>query len=200
MSSYLSFSLVHISSFYLTTTICLSYNLSVCKIALTFIQPYMQIMTQDDRSSYFVIFVTFYVFTFSEAHGKLYQFWYDMLLGTDRPKSKSYWLLHVYPYFKYTSSIATIIDWNNEWKWLHRWCILTKKSATLIFVSLKNILSWLVYCHVGEITLHKMSMKDSKGGWNRITRINAYWTPREVNWRQDQFFAFFWQICQLTCQ
>ena len=95
MSSYLSFSLVHISSFYLTTTICLSYNLSVCKIALTFIQPYMQIMTQDDRSSYFVIFVTFYVFTFSEVHGKLYQFWYDMLLGTDRPKSKSYWLLQV---------------------------------------------------------------------------------------------------------
>ena len=79
MSSYLSFSLVHISSFYLTTTICLSYNLSVCKIALTFIQPYMQIMTQDDRSSYFVIFVTFYVFTFSEVHGKLYQFWYGML-------------------------------------------------------------------------------------------------------------------------
>ena len=115
-------------------------------------------------------------------------------------KIKSYWLLHVYPYFKYTSSIATRVDWNNEWKWLHRWCILTKKSATLIFVSLKNILSWLVYCHVGEITLHKMSMKDSKGGWNRITGINAYWTPREVNWRQDQFFAFFWQICQLTCQ
>ena len=84
MSSYLSFSLVHISSFYLTTTICLSYNLSVCKIALTFIQPYMQIMTQDDRSSYFVIFVTFYVFTFSEVHGKLYQFWYDMLLGSQK--------------------------------------------------------------------------------------------------------------------
>ena len=108
MSSYLSFSLVHISSFYLTTTICLSYNLSVCKIALTFIQPYMQIMTQDDRSSYFVIFVTFYVFTFSEAHGKLYQFWYDMLLGSRSPKIKSYWLLHVYPYFKYTSSITAL--------------------------------------------------------------------------------------------
>ena len=92
------------------------------------------------------------------------------------------------------------IDCINEWKWLYRWCMLTTKSATLIFVSLKNILSWLVYCHVGEITLHKMSMKDSKGGWNRITGINAYWTPREVNWRQDQFFAFFWQICQLTCQ
>ena len=185
MSSYLSFSLVHISSFYLTTTICLSYNLSVCKIALTFIQPYMQIMTQDDRSSYFVIFVTFYVFTFSEVHGKLYQFWYDMLLGS----------LPGLP-----QVLQHYIDCINEWKWLYRWCILTKKSATLIFVSLKNILSWLVYCHVGEITLHKMSMKDSKGGWNRITGINAYWTPREVNWRQDQFFAFFWQICQLTCQ
>ena len=84
MSSYLSFSLVHISSFYLTTTICLSYNLSVCKIALTFIQPYMQIMTQDDRSSYFVIFVTFYVFTFSEVHGKYYQFCYDMLLVSQK--------------------------------------------------------------------------------------------------------------------
>ena len=113
MSSYLSFSLVHISSFYLTTTICLSYNLSVCKIALTFIQPYMQIMTQDDRSSYFVIFVTFYVFTFSEAHGKLYQFWYDMLLGSQKyiswsPKIKSYWLWHVYSNFKYTSSITAL--------------------------------------------------------------------------------------------
>ena len=84
MSSYLSFSLVHISSFYLTTTICLSYNLSVCKIALTFIQPYMQIMTQDDRSSYFVIFVTFYVFTFSEVHGKLYKFWYDVLIWSKK--------------------------------------------------------------------------------------------------------------------
>ena len=197
MSSYLSFSLVHISSFYLTTTICLSYNLSVCKIALTFIQPYMQIMTQDDRSSYCVIFVTFYVFTFSEVHGKLYQFWYDMLLGVDRPKSKAIDCC-IIPSIPHVSQHC--IDCINEWKWLHRWCILTKKSATLIFVSLKNILSWLVYCHVGEIILHKMSMKDSKGGWNRITRINAYWTPREVNWRQDQFFAFFWQICQLTCQ
>ena len=107
MSSYLSFSLVHISSFYLTTTICLSYNLSVCKIALTFIQPYMQIMTQDDRSSYFVIFVTFYVFTFSEVHGKLCKVWYDILLG-DRLKLKSYWLLHVYPYSKYTLSIGSL--------------------------------------------------------------------------------------------
>ena len=98
MSSYLSFSLVHISSFYLTTTICLSYNLSVCKIALTFIQPYMQIMTQDDRSSYFVIFVTFYVFTFSEAHGKLYQFWYDMLLGSQTTLYRLYqWMKMTVP-------------------------------------------------------------------------------------------------------
>ena len=115
----------------------------------------------------------------------------------DRPKSKAIDCC-IIPSIPHVSQHC--IDCINEWKWLHRWCILTKKSATLIFVSLKNILSWLVYCHVGEIILHKMSMKDSKGGWNRITRINAYWTPREVNWRQDQFFAFFWQICQLTCQ
>lgn len=122
MSSYLSFSLVHISSFYLTTTICLSYNLSVCKIALTFIQPYMQIMTQDDRSSYFVIFVTFYVFTFSEVHGKLYQFWYDMLLSGFTSS-----ITTLYRLYQWMKMFVSLMHTDKEIGYTH-FCLIEKYS------------------------------------------------------------------------